>query len=87
MAGTVPTGPTSERLETEKMNDPRNRTRKWAAERPLATGVVAGVIFYLVELIATSDPVGTIPFALGTCAIFALTAYGERCRRRRKGLM
>lgn len=69
------------------MKDPRDKTRKLSAEHPLAMGFATGSLFYLVELLATGDPVGIIPFALVIWAIFTLTAYGERRRRRRKGLM
>jgi hypothetical protein len=66
------------------MKDPRKRTREWAAEHPVGVGLLIGSLFYLLELAATADPVGTIPFALVICAIFTLTAYGERRRRRKK---
>ncbi|MCX4909592.1 hypothetical protein [Streptomyces sp. NBC_00878] len=68
------------------VRDPRIATRKWAAQHPLLTGVTVGGIFYLVEILATADLLGTLPFAILIGAIFSLTALSERRRRKKHNL-
>jgi hypothetical protein len=48
--------------------------------------LIAGGLFYLVEILATRDPLGTVPFAVVIGAIFTLTSLGERRRRRKHNL-
>ncbi|WP_330459194.1 hypothetical protein OIB37_21295 [Streptomyces sp. NBC_00820] len=43
-------------------------------------------VLYLVELVATGDPIGTLPFAAAIGAVFWLTALSERRRRRKRNL-
>jgi hypothetical protein len=45
--------------------------------------LIFGTLFYLVEILATGDAIGTLPFALAIGAIFTLTAFGERRRQRK----
>jgi len=45
--------------------------------------LIIGMLFYLVEILATGDAFGTIPFAIAIGAIFTLTAFGERRRQRK----
>ncbi len=49
-------------------------------------GLIVGGLFYLVETLATGDPLGTIPFAVVIGAIFTLTSFGERRRRKKHKL-
>lgn len=66
--------------------DPRVHTLKWAARHPLGMGLVVGAIFYLMEVIATGDLLGTLPFAAVIGAIFWVTSLGERRRRNKHHL-
>ncbi|MGW2278836.1 hypothetical protein [Streptomyces sp. NPDC001770] len=45
-----------------------------------------GVLFYLVEILATTDALGSLPFAVAIAAIFTLTALSERRRRKKRRL-
>jgi hypothetical protein len=71
---------------TKVLTDPREHTRKWASRHPIYAGLIAGGLFYLVEILATRDPLGTVPFAVVIGAIFTLTSLGERRRRRKHNL-
>jgi hypothetical protein len=66
------------------MRDPRIRTRKWAAEHPVATGVVGGTVIFLVEFGAVGA-FGSLMYGVALGASFTVTAFSERWRRRRKG--
>ncbi|MFF7361514.1 hypothetical protein [Streptomyces sp. NPDC008125] len=44
------------------------------------------MLFYLVEILATTDALGSLPFAVAIAAIFTLTAFGERRRRKKRTL-
>lgn len=68
------------------ISDPRVHTRRWASRHPVYTGLLVGVLFYLMEILATGDALGTLPFAVGIGAIFALTAFSERRRRKKRNL-
>ncbi len=68
------------------ISDPRAHTRKWASRHPFYTGLAIGVLFYLVEILATGDALGSLPFAVAIAGIFALTAFGERRRRKNNTL-
>lgn len=65
------------------VSDPRVHTRRWASKHPIYTGLIFGTLFYLVEILATGEPIGAIPFAIAIGAIFTLTAFGERRRQRK----
>lgn len=68
------------------LTDPRVHTRRWASRHPIYTGLISGGLFYLVETAATGDALGTVPFAVVIGAIFTLTAFGERRRRKKRKL-
>lgn len=65
------------------VSDPRVHTRRWVSRHPIYAGLIIGMLFYLVEILATGDAFGTIPFAIAIGAIFTLTAFGERRRQRK----
>jgi hypothetical protein len=69
------------------VSDPRVHTRRWASKHPIYTGLIFGTLFYLVEILATGDALGALPFAMAIGAIFTLTAFGERRRQRRARLI
>ncbi|MFJ3235680.1 LPXTG cell wall anchor domain-containing protein [Streptomyces sp. NPDC086787] len=68
------------------ISDPRVHTRRWASRHPVYTGLLVGVLFYVVELVATGEALGTLPFAIGIGAIFALAALSQRRRRKKHNL-
>ncbi|WP_327174500.1 hypothetical protein OG599_03755 [Streptomyces sp. NBC_01335] len=45
-----------------------------------------GVLFCLVETLATTDVLGSLPFAVAIAAVFTLTAFSERRRRKKRKL-
>lgn len=63
--------------------DPRVHTRKWAARHPVRMGLLVGAIFYGVEVLATGDPLGTLPFATVIGVIFWLAALSGRRKYRK----
>lgn len=45
-----------------------------------------GVLFCLVEILDTTDALGSLPFAVAIAALFTLTAFSERRRREKRKL-
>ncbi|MFD6423071.1 hypothetical protein [Streptomyces sp. NPDC060198] len=68
------------------ISDPRVHTRRWASRHPVFTGLIIGVLFGLVEVLATGDALGSLLFAVVVAGIFTLTALGERRRRKKREL-